>query len=421
VNANVAGLLALLCGALLASSAACRDQKQSGEKRVVDDKPAVFVAVSPGVDFASKVVRIGALNDESGPAKAIGVPFAIGKRLLVREVNAGGYLPEGWKLQLVERDHGYQVDRSVAAYDEIRGDVLFISTLFGTATSVGLRSQLEGDRMVAFPASLASDVASFAFTPPSGASYAAEAQRALGWFRGETQDNVGVAIVYNDDGYGRDALGGWRSAATDHGVQQVGEYPLAAGTEEVKELVAGLLESKASAVFLATLPTTTRAILVEAHRRDYRPIWLGSTPAWTDGFFARAAEHEVFETFHWLSSVPFWGEDIPGMNRFLAAWDTHGAEFGEADFYIFTSYLAGLIQVEILARTLGGERIDRNSFLESLQSMQGWTAGGLLQEVSYSTFPYPSMRAVRILRPDFARRSWLVVSDFAQPASGATH
>src|SRR5688572_13402794 len=53
-------------------------------------------AAAPGVDAAKKVVRIGALNDESGPAKTIGLPFANGKRLLVKAVETGAIkaLPE---------------------------------------------------------------------------------------------------------------------------------------------------------------------------------------------------------------------------------------------------------------------------------------------------------------------------------------
>ena len=63
----------------------------------------------PGVDLERKLLRIGALNDESGPVAAIGRPYALGKRLLAAEINAGdsGLLPDGWTVELVERDHGY--------------------------------------------------------------------------------------------------------------------------------------------------------------------------------------------------------------------------------------------------------------------------------------------------------------------------
>jgi ABC-type branched-subunit amino acid transport system substrate-binding protein len=62
-----------------------------------------------GVDLATKTIKLGVLNDESGPAAAIGKPYALGKRIVAQVVNAGGsgLLPEGWKVELVEKDHGY--------------------------------------------------------------------------------------------------------------------------------------------------------------------------------------------------------------------------------------------------------------------------------------------------------------------------
>jgi ABC-type branched-subunit amino acid transport system substrate-binding protein len=87
------------------------------------EAPADRAAPStPGVDLQNKVLRIGALNDESGPVAVIGRPYAFGKRILAAEINAGGsgLLPEGWKVELIERDHGYNPQRSVQTYNEIR-------------------------------------------------------------------------------------------------------------------------------------------------------------------------------------------------------------------------------------------------------------------------------------------------------------
>ena len=125
-----------------------------------------------GVDAANKVVRIGALNDESGPAAPIGKPYALGKRVLVAQVNAGGsgILPEGWTIELVERDHGYNPQGSVQAYNEIKEQVLFFGTSFGTPNTLPLVPMLERDGLVAFPASLSSKMAENAHTPPIGAS-----------------------------------------------------------------------------------------------------------------------------------------------------------------------------------------------------------------------------------------------------------
>jgi ABC-type branched-subunit amino acid transport system substrate-binding protein len=84
-------------------------------------------AAGPGVDLKTKTVSIGLLSDESGPAAVVGRPYAWGKRILATEINAGGsgLLPEGWKVELVERDYAYNPQRAVQLFNEIRDQVLF--------------------------------------------------------------------------------------------------------------------------------------------------------------------------------------------------------------------------------------------------------------------------------------------------------
>ena len=54
---------------------------ESGEK--------VTLKIDSGVNTDTMTITIGALNDQSGPAAAIGKPFALGKSILAKQVNAG--------------------------------------------------------------------------------------------------------------------------------------------------------------------------------------------------------------------------------------------------------------------------------------------------------------------------------------------
>ena len=125
-----------------------------------------------GINVSAKIVRIGALNDESGPAAAIGKPYAVGKRVLAARINAGGsgLLPDGWRVELVERDHGYNPQRSLQALNELKADVLYLATSFGTPNTLPLRSILQRETILAFPASLSSKMAEHRNTPPLGPS-----------------------------------------------------------------------------------------------------------------------------------------------------------------------------------------------------------------------------------------------------------
>ncbi len=161
--------------AILFVVAACKKEEapSAAPTAAAQPAPAVAAVATPGVDMVKKVVRIGALNDESGPGAGIGKPFAIGKRLLARAVAGGAVkmLPEGWTIELVERDHAYNPQQSVQHYNAIKDDVLFIATSFGTPNTLPLRPMLQRDGLVAFPASNSSEMGENAYTPLLTTSY----------------------------------------------------------------------------------------------------------------------------------------------------------------------------------------------------------------------------------------------------------
>ena len=136
----------------LALTYACQEQaqQQAVEKKAEAPKAMQAKPALVGVDMAKKIVTVGALNDESGPAAVLGKPFALGKRILAKQINAGGsgILPEGWKINLLEKDHGYNPGKSEAAYKEIKDKVLFFATTFGTPNTLPLRPFLKQDNIV---------------------------------------------------------------------------------------------------------------------------------------------------------------------------------------------------------------------------------------------------------------------------------
>jgi ABC-type branched-subunit amino acid transport system substrate-binding protein len=407
---------------LILGLTACPAEEEAPEAPETDDgetpRPAAPVI---GVDQENQVIRVGTLNDESGPAAAIGVPFAAGKRLLRDTVNAGGsdILPEGWRLELVERDHAYNPQRSVQLFNEIKDRVLFIGTSFGTPNTVPLRAHLERDQLVAFPASLSSLMAEHEYTPPIGTPYKLEAMRAMDFVVEQAggTDGVRAGIIYQQDDYGQDGLAGWNEAATHHGVEVVSRQTVAPGQTDFTAAVSALREAGATHVLLSTLPSATGPILGTAAQLQFMPVWIGNTPSWIDRFFSpEVIPSAVFARFYWVMSLPYWGEDVPGMAEFLQAFEAHGGG-AQPDIYILTSYIQGLLQMEIVSRMIGEGDLSRAAFKRHMRSIDGWTAGGLIQAVDLTAFPYQTSSRTRILQPNFEARSWTVASGLAAPAA----
>ncbi len=406
------------CGLLLLG---CRkDQAEADkpreEKVTTEEGKQVSMKVDRGVDAESKTITIGALNDESGPAAAIGKPFALGKRILAAHANAGhGILPDGWKVKLVEKDHGYNPQKSVQAYKEIRDDVLFLATSFGTPPTLPLRKDLGRDEIVAFPASFSSQMAENAYTPPAGASYVVEARRAMDWAVEKLggADKVKAGIVYNQDDYGKDGLEGWEAQAKQLGVTVVDKQAATPGQKDFTAAITSLKEKGANVVLLTVLPSATGPLLGTAAKMQFQPVFIGNTPAWLDLFFSpKVIPPAVFGNFFWVTSLPYWGEDVPGMADFVAAFDEHAG--GERrDFYTLISYMQGRFALEAAKRAIEAGDVTRTGYLKALQAMKGVTMLGLT--VDFTKVPYVTNTKTRILKPLMDRGTWELVAPFAEP------
>jgi ABC-type branched-subunit amino acid transport system substrate-binding protein len=417
-------LVSRLALVLLCAAASCKKEEPAAPAAPGAATPATTAAkAGPGVDLEKKRVRIGALNDESGPAAAIGKPYAVGKRMLVRAVESGELklLPDGWTIELVEKDHAYNPQQSVQHYNAIKDDVLFIAHSFGTPNTLPLRPMLERDNVVAFPASLSSDMATHRQTPPLGPSYRVEAMRAMDWVVEQAGDPKAIkaAVVHQQDDYGKDGLAGWTEAARHHGVEIVDQQAVAPGQKDFAAVVTSLKEKGATHVLLTTLASGTGPVLGTAAQLGYAPIWIGNTPSWVDRFFApEVLPPPVLARFHWVTGLTYWGEDVPAMKDFVAVYEKHGKELSEPNFYILASYTQGLVALEALRRAIEAGEVHRDGYMKALGSIDSFDGGGIFQPVRMSQFPYETSTRTRILKPRLADRSWEEVAPFAEPKAG---
>ncbi|MEE2755383.1 MAG: ABC transporter substrate-binding protein [Myxococcota bacterium] len=380
---------------------------------------APVIKTDKGVDLASKTIRIGVLNAESGPVAVIGKPFGSGKQILADQINAGqsGLLPEGWKIELVRKDHGYNPSKAQQGFDAIKDDVLFLGLSFGTPTTLPLRPFLGKDNLVAYPASLSSLMASNKHTPPTGPSYVVEASRAMDWVidsAGGT-DKVKAAIVYQQDDYGKDGYKGWVDAAKAHGVAIVAERAVKPGQASMAAEVTALKNAGATHIYMAILPTNSAKLLGTAAAMKFMPTWVGATPSWLDAFFAHPKlPAAVFTNYYWANGLPFWGEKVPGMDKFLAAFKAHGKD-ARPDFYLLMSYIQALFSIEVAKRAIAAGDLTRAGYLKALQSTKDFTAGGMVPAIDMTSFPYVVSKKTRVLKPDFEKKTWSVVADYAAP------
>ena len=379
------------------------------------------IATDFGVDLEEQVVTIGALNDESGPVAQIGVRFAVGKRMLVEQVNAGDIdiLPEGWTVELVERDHGYNPQESVQAFQEIADDILYVATSLGTPPTMPLIEDATSREITIFPVSLESSLAENQYTPPLGSPYKVESHQAVDWALEEAGDDLAFAVIYQGDDYGQDGLDGARDAAEYHDIDIVTEVEIAPGESDVTGPVTQVAEAGATHVLLATVPSATGPILGTAAQLDYFPTWLGNSPSWIDDFFdEEVLPAATYQNFRWVSGLTLWGDEVPGMEDFYAAYEEYGADKQEPDSYLVVSYAHGLLGLEAFARALEAGDVTRSGYHEALRTIEGYDAGGLFPEaMDLGEVPYVTSTDTRVLAPGETLEDWETIRDFSTPES----
>jgi len=261
-------------------------------------------------------------------------------------------------------------------------------------------------------------MAEHTYTPPAGPSYEIEAMGAMDFIVQHAKDAAAVkaAVIYQQDDYGLDGLKGFKRAAITHGVTIVAEQTVVPGQKDFVAVVSALKNKGATHVLMVVLPSATGPILGTAAQMKYMPVWVGSTPTWIDPFFSpKVIPSVVFSRFYWMSSLPVWGEPVPGMKTFMAAFKTHGADLGRPDFYLLVSYLQGRIALEAARSAIEMGDISRKGYLKALQELSEWNADGMMQPVNLTTMPYVTGTKVRVLRPIFEKMTWTVASGYATP------
>jgi len=168
-------------------------------------------------------IKIGGECDRTGITKLVGVEICPGVTDYVKLVNKkGGVL--GHKLEYIEIEHGYLVDRGVEAYERLKRDGVVATLDYGTPIVYALTPRHLEDKIPAitpgFGRADSTDGTSWPYIFPMAASYWSQAGAAMKYIK----DNGGkkgtkIAHLYLDNPAGREAIPIMEAVAAKEGYQ----------------------------------------------------------------------------------------------------------------------------------------------------------------------------------------------------------
>ncbi|GAA0643861.1 hypothetical protein GCM10009535_21520 [Streptomyces thermocarboxydovorans] len=112
--------------ALLLAVSGCSSKADGGDK---GGDAADGVRTGPGV--SADAIRLGSLTDLTGPYATLGKSIVQAQQMWADEVNAKGGIC-GRKIEIVVKDHGYDVQKAVTAYADISADIVAMPQVIGS-------------------------------------------------------------------------------------------------------------------------------------------------------------------------------------------------------------------------------------------------------------------------------------------------
>ena len=341
---------------------------------------ALSIVIIPAVANANGVSEQKILFGQSaafeGPAASLGIAFRDGLRAAFAEANDQGGVG-GRQLELVSYNDGYEPEFSIANTHRLidEDDVFALIGEIGTPTSRSAQPIAEKKKV---PFVGAFTGAAFLRNPQLStvvnirASYDQEAEALVGYLA----DDLGlsrIAVLYQDDTFGRAGLNGVIEALKSRDLDLVADGTYMRNTTAVKRALLTIRKAEPQAVIIVGAYKPAAAFIKTAASIGLDAVFASLSFV---GSSALAAELGTVDEKVIVSQVVpmFDNADLPLVSNFRTALQQSSPGV-EPSFVALEGYLAGRLMVEALKKL--GEEPTREAFLNLFRTATTFDIDGL--------------------------------------------
>jgi branched-chain amino acid transport system substrate-binding protein len=372
----------------------------------------------PGVTDTE--IKIGQTMPYSGPASAASV---IGKAELAyfRMLNEKGGI-NGRRITLISLDDGFSPPKTVEQTRRLveQEQVLALMGSFGSATNAAIQRYLTNRKVpqlfIAAGASRWNDPVHFPWTMPLVVALRSEAKAHAAYVLA-SNPNARVAVLYQNDDFGKDYVDGVKEKFGAHATERVAAMASHELTDPtVESQIIALKASGADTLFLATTPKfTTQAIRtvfdIGWHPARFITVVSSSVAAVlapaglerSKGVMAVATAKSV--------SDPQWQDD-PEYRDWLAFMRKYYPDGDVGDQFALVGYGNAVLFAEVLRRC--GDDLTRDHLMQVATHLNGLRMPMLLPGITLNTSPtdYHPIKQMRLQR--FDSHKWELVGDLIE-------
>jgi ABC-type branched-subunit amino acid transport system substrate-binding protein len=395
------GLAALIAGLALAGGlAACGgdDGGSPAADATAQEGGSGELKTGPGVE--PDKIRLGVLTDTSGVFAGLGGPLTDGNRAFWREQNAKGGVCDR-RVTLSVKDHGYDPQKAVAQYRQMKDDVLAFNQVLGSPITAALLPDLQDDEMVSALASWASPLTANPNVLIVGATYDLEMINGLDTLveQGKLGQGDKVGHIFFEGEYGENALAGAKYAAQQQGLEIV-EQQVQATDTDLSGPVAALKRDGVQAILVSTGPRQLASIAGVAAASGLDVPILASGPSFDPALLATPAAKALEANVTIVAGTAAYAGDAPGAKEGVAAYEKNFPK-GDAKYSVLAGYAESRLMFEVLQKACENRDLSRAGLQQALRQLDAVDTEGLVAgTLDYSELGKPPAREVYVYSVD---------------------
>lgn len=336
---------------------------------------AAFVArAEPGV-FEDRIL-FGQSAAFKGPAAALGVGMRDGLLAAFNEANSKGGI-HGRRLELVTYNDGYEPEKAISNTNRLihQDQVFALIGEVGTPTSKAAQP-ISTELSVPFIGPFTG--AAFLRNPSLGnvvnirASYDQETEA---WIEHLTNDLgfTRIAILYQDDSFGRAGLSGVTKALQKRNIRLVAEGTYKRNTTAVKRAVLAIRKGKPEAVVMVGAYRPCAEFIKVARRIEMNPVFVNISFVGTKALAAELGPSGSGVVVTQVVPFPM-DTRIPLVANYQTALKAYDAKL-EPGFVSLEGYMVGQLLIQTLEQL--GVSVSRKALLSTIRQTGEFDLGGI--------------------------------------------
>ena len=384
---------------------------------------AFALSVSPA--FAQKKYDPGASDTEiklgqtmpySGPLSGF-ITLAKAELAYFDMINAEGGV-NGRKIRLISLDDGFSPPKTVEQTRKLVEDdqVLAISGSLGTSTNAAVQKYLNQKKVpqlfLATGAARWNDPKNFPYTMTLTPIYTAEASIYGAYVLKEVKDPR-VAVLYQNDDFGKDYLKGLKDAFGDKASMIVAEEAYETSEPTIDSHIVKLKAAGADTFVSIATPKFAAQAIKKAAEIAWTPLQIVANVSASVGGVMQPAGFENSQGILSASYLkdgadPQWAKD-PGMEKFLAFLTKNYPDANKLDGATAFGYAAAQTMVKVLE--MCGDDLTRANVMKQAASLKDYVPDTLLPGISINTSAtdFAPIKQLRLMR--FKGEKWELFGD----------